>query len=683
MKRTLLLVACLLLTSMAHGYTGGNAFTRGLTEASRVAFAGDSWVSVHEMPTSPGGANYALWESEDNLSQSADWAWKVCRDVGWRNYRVFATGGQSLHSSTGISVLNTPDMVAWKPDITFILAGINSCGGADLDAANTQGLLLADSLQSMIDRLQAVGSKVVICELKGVSSCSGWSVEADCTRSVVNTWINGLTEDANLLVHSDSWLHDSTGTYWADSGTPGVEKINIASPYGNADGLHLLTKYQYWWGDSLWVNTLDSFTTDGAGVSQTYYVDVATGDDWENTGLTALTPLKTLSGALCRAGAGDSVSMVAGEYDLMTDSTSALFDNNAFSIMRTGSSAAPIYVDGNGSTFTCNYPDAEDDEAGYYLYGSEELGAHRWDSCHVVLHDLDFYDYYYALRMDSDGLDIHLDECGFYGSGINVGDGVFALSTSCIYQIDATYNTGRLNYIGSAGCDSLVYIDTFFNMEAGTSGYCFYSYITAPADDAVFRFLNCHFYSPGSMRFFQMSNDLTSVWEMDNCTMTCGSNYGIFLPGTLDFDCDNNFLDAAIYAGGILTLGEWITLSTGANQWDYLPAAGTDTLTYGGIAPTNDYAQYLDIPHTQTWCSIGTMTQADIPTIGVDYPRLADADSLLYVPTWAEGDVIIYQHDATIEGIAQRDYEILRYVENGSDTLFIVSSADEAVRYAR
>lgn len=641
MKRLTRWLLPLLFAGAAYG-----AFTDGLTADSKIAFGIDSWTSNAEYPANVGGANYVVWDTTGYFSQAADWAWKLCADVGWRNYRVFATGGQMVTGSTGASAAgyNFDDIVAWAPDVVFLLGGINDCAGATDGAENALATRVCDSLQAGITKFQNAGAKVCITELHGCSSYATFDQYADSSRAQANSWINALTENDDLVIHADQWLYDTLGTH-----ANGIDSIGIASPYDSGDLIHLTQAANYQRGDSLWVNTLGSLSF--AKAAQTYYVDIATGDDWENTGITSAAPLKTLQAALLRARSGDSIQMISGEYDNIVVDPAAWYRYTVFVLRRTGSSASPIHIYGNGSTFTNSHTDST-------RYTCVTIPS---DSSYYTFHDITFADYVYpflhdgdrGLRYDgcsfdnmssygyyaNDAVDLRFDDCSFHGGGPLVDGTSYVRLYGCDFTRDLTYANSTLLRIDD--CDSVIVVDGTFYAKIDSQNNMVYISVTAPAGDDVYRFINCDFNADGvDGRALYIPNNLEGTLELKNSIFRNAAGYTFIARNTLTYDVDNNFLLGDLYNSGAVNIATWRTESGGANQWDYAPAL-SDTVRYGGERPTNDYAAYLGIPHSRQFCSIG-ITQYSEPTIPDRFATATNADSLVdYIGwIWSAGDTL-------------------------------------------
>jgi hypothetical protein len=145
------------------------------------------------------------------------------------------------------------------------------------------------------------------------------------------------------------------------------------------------------------------------------------------------------------------------------------------------------------------------------------------------------------------------------------------------------------------------------------------------------------------------------------------------------------FADSTLTAGDY-TLTEWLadantnddqsvfetSITTAQNNWQYW---------YGGAANAN-----ITVPYN--WYPIGTTQRTQFPRVsntetGPYFLRLEYADSLvnMYGATWAEDDIIIYPvFGGNQEKNAHRQYEIDRYIETGSDTLYVVPDNGTAVK---
>ena len=236
--RTIIL-ALLLLAGQAWG-----AFTDGLTANSRIAFVGDSWTSITEFPKTVGGTNYATWDTSGYYCQSADWAWRLCADVGRRHYRVFATGGAQVRYNPSGIWSYYDDVAAYDPDLVFLLGGINDAADAgSFTQAHQIAGQVTDTLQALIDRFQDDGAKVCILELHPCGNYNHykadqgiwltWNCYKESTRVEINSWINQLTPSDNLLIHRDRWINDTLGTF---SGCT-LDSVVIKSQYDN-DQIH-------------------------------------------------------------------------------------------------------------------------------------------------------------------------------------------------------------------------------------------------------------------------------------------------------------------------------------------------------------------------------------------------------------------------------------------------------------
>ena len=623
----------LLFLLLTYGTSVGFS-TADLTADSKVAFVGNSLVQGTSLPTALGSNDYAVWESTGYYSQTADWAWRLCYNVGWSNYRVFATSGQKViggaNGGIGIHEDYTPDVVAWNPDIVFILAGINDAYAVtQIGESYTTALDVVSALTDMVSQLQAVGAKVVIVTLHGIASFATWNASTDSCRVAINTGISEIGLSDDFAVHTDYFLHDSTGTYWPNTDPP-LEKINLQAAYDNGDHLHLNKLGYYRRADTLWVNTLESLTFGTGG--RTFYINPETGHDWLNTGTTAAAPFRTLQCGLNHAGAGDIIEMATGEYDMNTDMEDSWYLYRAIRMIRTGSSADPIQINGNGSTFTNIIPIEYDDR---YVANS----YYSLDSTYVTFSDISFIDYTYAFDFD-DERGLRFDDCTFLGSGIQLDGTSYVSLNGCQFSRDSTYATGKLLRIDD--CDSLIVVGCNFDCRISSQNDVVYWGVNAPGTGDVYRFINCEFIADGvDARPLYMANNLTGTLEIRNSILSNPAGYAFVLKNTLTYDADVNFLRGTLSNSGTVSIASWCSTTGGANQWLYMPNL-SDTLRYGGVTDAT-YGSHVDRPEEHKWVSIGT-TQYAVPSVTDRFALLQDADSLLVqLPwVWSLGDTIRY-----------------------------------------
>jgi len=654
MKRLITLLAALMFSVPAWG-----AFTDNLAVDAKYAFIGDSWTSNSERPRIVGGTNYPSWSDSGYFSQSAEWAYRVCQNMGVRDYRVFATSGaQVRYDGTGIAQY-IPDVLTYKPDYAFIYGGINDCADApateDQEADSIAALVIAgvviDSLQSMIDQLHSIDTRVSITWLHPTSSYSNykadiddtlkWTMSKEIARNAINAWILSLTESNNLAIHTDFWLEDTGGTF---DGTD-VDSTVIDPTY-NKDNIHLNHLGNFARGDSLWVNTLGSTTFTDSPV--TFYVDWDTGHDWSNSGRTLASPYKTLQQALFRVRPGDRV-------EVLTDSVDNYFwhENETFAeIINHGYSNAPITLDFNGNLFSDPY-DATSRKVFYHvLHDSTYYTTDSTDINYVIedaiffpqtsgaiyelgwggltVKNCTFYDESVQLNNSSDNL---IEDSFFYGFGVDIdADGNYVKIVDCYFERNATWNAGEQIYISDL--DSLVVIDCEFVNTEGTDYTSVYQQATGDTLD-VYRFINCRFSGDGV-------NDITPLYfyggttvtlDLRNCILDNHPDERALMVRTgMPITADGNFFNGTIYHDGATSIGDWRTNTGGTEQWLYVPATACDTLKYGGVRHAV-YGADVGIPHSHDWCSIGA-TQYNAPTIPERFATPTDSDSLVDLIPW-------------------------------------------------
>ena len=79
------------------------------------------------------------------------------------------------------------------------------------------------------------------------------------------------------------------------------------------------------------------------------------------------------------------------------------------------------------------------------------------------------------------------------------------------------------------------------------------------------------------------------------------------------------------------------------------------------------------------WIQRGRTQGTTFPEIGLDFDRLADSDSLVELfSAWEYDDIVVYPMDQTMPAMAHRKYEILSYIKNGTDTLFVATTQEKA-----
>jgi lysophospholipase L1-like esterase len=653
MKRLITLLAALMFSVPAWG-----AFTDNLAVDAKYAFIGDSWTSNSERPRIVGGTNYPSWSDSGYFSQSAEWAYRVCQNMGVRDYRVFATSGaQVRYDGTGIAQY-IPDVLTYKPDYAFIYGGINDCADApateDQEADSIAALVIAgvviDSLQSMIDQLHSIDTRVSITWLHPTSSYSNykadiddtlkWTMSKEIARNAINAWILSLTESNNLAIHTDFWLEDTGGTF---DGTD-VDSTVIDPTY-NKDNIHLNHLGNFTRGDSLWVNTLGSTTFTDSPV--TFYVDWDTGHDWSNSGRTLASPYKTLQQALFRVRPGDRV-------EVLTDSVDNYFwhENETFAeIINHGYSNAPITLDFNGNLFSDPY-DATSrkvfyhvlQDSTYYTTDSTDINYVIEDAIFfpqtsgaiyelgwggLTVKNCTFYDESVQLNNSSDNL---IEDSFFYGFGVDIdADGNYVKIVDSYFERNATWNAGE--QLRVSGCDSLVVIGSEFVASVGPTLYMFYQQDSTPGDATdVYRFINSEFTASADVACMWVDANLTGTMEIKNCVISNAAGYAAKVRDTFTYDVDNNFLLGNLYNSGNVSIATWRTATGGANQWDYSPTAVCDTLKYGG-ARHAVYGADVGIPHSHDWCSIGA-TQYNAPTIPERFATPTDSDSLVDLIPW-------------------------------------------------
>jgi len=657
MKHLISLLALLLIGGAAMVY---GAFTDDLTVDSKIAFVGDSWTSNAEKPSGVGGVNYTYWSDSAYFSQSAEWAYRLCQNVGWRNYRVFATGGaQVRHDGTGIAQY-MPDVIAYDPDLVVILAGINDCADAsDYATATSIGVTVVDSLQAMMDDAHAIDAKVAMlklhpcCSFDAVGGSNDWTAAMESTRVYINSWIvDSLTAGDSLLIHTDTWLDSIAGQFDGTS----IDSTVIKAAY-NYDEIHLNQLGNFYRGDSLWVNSFSSLTfTDAA---QTFHVDWDDGHDWSNDGLSSAAPFKTLQQALFRVRPGDTVECTSDTVDIVTGNTNECFAE----IIHHGRSGSQITLDFNGGAFE-NPHSAASRKPFYFVFKDSSYYTTDSSQVYYVIQNATFRGNTYGSYMLGWG-GVTFDGCSFFDDYLYLNASTEDTAKSCTFWAEAIKTSGAcdayveecaFNSAVSESADSLASIVLDLNHTAGP-----FLLLESTADiDSL----------TGSHYFMKLGDNIAGDLLvlnnkiLHNMTATTSylvyvnsganeANYAIELQNNIlsqDYSTclmfilreypsvtGGNFMYAerndAYFADGAKTIAQWRTGTGEDNDWDYEPdlATPSDTIKYGGFVPS--YYDYAVRDHSSDWMSIYT-TQYDYPTVPETFSTLKAADVLPRNISW-------------------------------------------------
>ena len=659
---------------------GFSAFTDDLTVSSKYAFIGDSWTSNSERPKTVGGSNYTTWADSGYYSQSAEWAYRLMQNIGARDYRVFATGGQQARSLTGMH-LNMADAIAYDPDIAFMLMGINDCADAtDSTTAYSVATTVIDSIDARVDQFHNIGSKVCLLWLHpcgnywsykaDIDDTLRWSGYKEMARDSINTWIVGLTENDSFQVHTDFWLEDTLGQFTA---VPIDCTVIETSPDYNKDNIHLTQLGNFARGDSIWAYTMDSLSfTDSP---KTFYLDFDNGDDWSNAGTSTSAPFATLQQALFRVRPGDRVEVLTDSVDNYFSNTRETFAE----IYNHGFEGSPITLDFNGNLFSDPY-DANSRKVFYEVWVDTSYYTLDSNQVYYTITDAVFKD------ITSDAINtlgwggLTVDECTFYnedwqlnnsdnclvtnstfyGGGLDIDvDGNYAKVVDSYFEHNQTYSDGRMFDISDL--DSLILIGCTLLNNSGEQSSTIYQGAAGDATD-VYRIINCDITGDRGIYFY---SGASGTFEMKNTIAhNAGGDRVVSARTGLTIDADNNFLYGDLYIDGTKNIAQWRTATGGTEQWNYAPSL-SDTIRYGGTRPTV-YADDVSIPHSSDWCSIGT-DQYDVPEVPGRFATPADADSLITNLGWVwsasdtifvtEWERFLVPHDLTLEyktGVPQK-----------------------------